>query len=772
MNTPQHDKIVFEVEATRVLEILSREIYDSPLALLRENVQNAYDATLMRCTLEDIPLENLTIDLQVSPGQVVITDEGIGMTEEVLRNNFWKAGSSGKKNDLARRSGVVGTFGIGAMANFGVCKSLRVETRAVESDITLVSSAERAKLSFSKKCIDLEQLTDGRGPGTTLTAELEPTNPVTEEIAKSYLEPYVSYLPVKVLLNGQLISQNSYAHVIAKRENQSCGTMNVKQGSYCAKVEVVLDKAERALVLLTDVTLQGEAVKGDLVLAQGDYTIFGMRSSFGLAPVPSSGYYQLGGFVNLTILQPTAGREALSRESIGHVSVLVSMAEFAITELLAKNDAVDRNTSFQQYVLQKGKVDLAKRVTVFVQPEKKNIALGDILDYSKKRKLYTYSGHDEKILNTFSGPQSCLLQISQSNPRRRLQERYLSQYLRVESVPDQATLIKEYKPTELSLEEASFVARVTATLSEDYLLSDVEITLADISHGVEVMLRKDKRVLRIWLARNGAYVPPVVKMYRTAHEVFGGFVKDFIRNHLYYRLSDHIPSSTREGADALAQLLQKSRELYRYEESELGELEPLLGDWLSGEKSLAQVITTARGASRPWTHTVRRDQVGSLEEALPDVASAPNVADPEAESQVFEAAPAILREDVSCDLKILLAGSKKPQLNNFEMFLGLSDRLMKREGEFFRFPHTTRIIWAGHRIIYIFTDAAGTITLYYDMELRESLEKQEASGGMFPTTTLVTKGRIYVPVPKLLEPAFRITDGAKEFYVRFDTIVS
>jgi molecular chaperone HtpG len=114
---------------------------------------------------------------------------------------------------------------------------------------------------------------------------------------------------------------------------------------------------------------------------------------------------------------------------------------------------------------------------------------------------------------------------------------------------------------------------------------------------------------------------------------------------------------------------------------------------------------------------------------------------------------------------------KRPQLNNFEMFLGLSDRLMKREGEFFRFPHTTRIIWAGHRIIYIFTEAAATITLYYDIELRESLEKQEASGGMFPTT-LVTKGRIYVPVPKLLEPAFRITDGAKEFYVRFDTIVS
>lgn len=36
---------------------------------------------------------------------------------------------------------------------------------------------------------------------------------------------------------------------------------------------------------------------------------------------------------------------------------------------------------------------------------------------------------------------------------------------------------------------------------------------------------------------------------------------------------------------------------------------------------------------------------------------------------------------------------------------------------------------------------------------------------MFPTTTIVTKDRIYVPVPSELESAFKITAGAKEFYV-------
>jgi molecular chaperone HtpG len=41
---------------------------------------------------------------------------------------------------------------------------------------------------------------------------------------------------------------------------------------------------------------------------------------------------------------------------------------------------------------------------------------------------------------------------------------------------------------------------------------------------------------------------------------------------------------------------------------------------------------------------------------------------------------------------------------------------------------------------------------------------------MFPTTTILTRNRIFVPVTKDLEAAFQITDGDKEFYVRFDTI--
>ena len=165
--------IIFQVETTRILRILASEIYDSPLALIRENLQNAYDAVRMRFAPSGTLTEGGRIDIRVSDGEISIADNGIGMSEVVLRENFWKAGSSGKHSDSARRAGVVGTFGIGAMANFGVCSRLTVETRADGSTEVLRSVADRDLLKISEECISLERRSSARDVGTTVTAVLD-----------------------------------------------------------------------------------------------------------------------------------------------------------------------------------------------------------------------------------------------------------------------------------------------------------------------------------------------------------------------------------------------------------------------------------------------------------------------------------------------------------------------------------------------------------------------------------------------------------------------
>ncbi len=121
------ERVPISIEFNRVLETLAREIYDTPLAFVRENVQNAIDA--IRMSRIDEPSLVGRVDVQVSDREVTIRDNGIGMTRLELQHLFWTMGASGKNTPEARRAGCIGTFGIGGFANFGVCSELVVTSK-------------------------------------------------------------------------------------------------------------------------------------------------------------------------------------------------------------------------------------------------------------------------------------------------------------------------------------------------------------------------------------------------------------------------------------------------------------------------------------------------------------------------------------------------------------------------------------------------------------------------------------------------------------------
>lgn len=77
-----------------------------------------------------------------------------------------------------------------------------------------------------------------------------------------------------------------------------------------------------------------------------------------------------------------------------------------------------------------------------------------------------------------------------------------------------------------------------------------------------------------------------------------------------------------------------------------------------------------------------------------------------------------------------------------------------------------------HRIIYIFTLLSGSLTLYYDMELKTKLEKDMTGGKAITTSTIITKNRIFVPIIPEMEEYFDIKEGNRKFVVRFDDIRS
>ena len=198
-------------------------------------------------------------------------------------------------------------------------------------------------------------------------------------------------------------------------------------------------------------------------------------------------------------------------------------------------------------------------------------------------------------------------------------------------------------------------------------------------------------------------------------------------------------------------------------------MEAVLSDYLSGKTSLGEVLRSSVAyRSTAQRQRVASEQVGAVENEIPDIVEGDESTDLEVDGS--EPLPPITRADVATDKKVLLVGAGHAKLNNFRLFLSLSDRLYRLEGDFLRLPHTTRIIWGAHRVIYVFTDPTASLSLYYDIELLEPLETRDTGGRMVPTTTIVTETKMFVPVPRELLPAFAIKKGERSFFVRFDTI--
>lgn len=768
------DGIVFQVETGRVLQILAKEIYDSPLAMLRENLQNAYDAVRERFAPSGTLEQGGRIEIKVEGNEITIADNGVGMDERALRENFWKAGSSGKHSDRARKAGVVGTFGIGAMANFGVCSKLQLVTRCQDCAGALATLAERDNLKIGEECITFEKVESERPIGTTLVATLDSANSIGRERAKSYLAPYVALLPVPIYLDGELISTRSMidALPIPAKSFSPLGNIVLESQGFKARFSVSADPNAQTLVIVSDILISDTTIGGEMALLQGGGQLMGLRSYFGLAPIPVAGNYQFGGFANLPFLQPTAGRDALNRESIDQASVLVALAEKAASQLLAESQLADRSNALLGWIAANGRFDLAQRINILVHPREENVALGDLSAYIGSRNSYQYGSNDRAVIGTFANEDNFVVQLSPNQPRRKVQQQYLTSVVPMKPVPSNAQILKAYAGKDLEIPEASVLFRIASILRDDYLVPDVDVAFAEISHGVTVLAEENGGTVRLFIARGSSSVKPLLEIQAQAYELFAQFMKDYVRVNIYPKIQQYVPSSTKGGVEALRKVLLRSKELYRLEESDRGDLEGVLGDYLAGTSSFPAVLQAARAAARPQTQRVSAEQVGSIEREVPGLVESPVRLDAAVVGQEFMAAPPIIRNGISSSMKILTTDGHYPLLNQFTMLLGLSDRLMKTEADFFMVPHTTRILWGGHRVVYIFTEATERLSLYYDIELRDAIANNKTGGGMFATTTLITKDRIFVPVPEILEPEFQVAKGPREFFVRFDLLTS
>ena len=508
-----------QIDIKKVINLLAKDIYDSPYALLRENLQNAYDAVLMRKQV-DTGYKDYRIDMRIEDRKVIIVDNGIGMTAETVENNFWKAGSSGKNTVEAQKAGVVGTFGIGAMANFGVCDKMEVRTRFYNCTKTVVTSTELEKISLTEECIDTQIIDDATLPiGTTVIATLREGEQITYGGALAYLQPFVQYLPMPVTFNGQLISQKQYLNTIMLNEaNTVSGEKVVAAGLLSYKLQMKAINYNNGLVSVhvTDICKNGEPLQGEIVLRQDMGSIYGLRNGFGLASVPISSNFRWGGVVNMTRLVPTAGRDSLTRESVSMVSEIITSLDNQIVELLANYDICDSNPAFLSYVYvhPDRTMQLGGRLRIQRKPLDDRIQLMTVQPQMANRNVMYYGGHDEKIITTFANENTFLLTLGNDSVRRNIQLRYLNQK-GIPSVPDKVTILHKY----------SFKSVERQSMQKAYIIDNAFLSNRDNALQPENLGWRLENTVAIELLRRQTYADEQLYFLRESNR----YAVDFVR---------------------------------------------------------------------------------------------------------------------------------------------------------------------------------------------------------------------------------------------------
>jgi hypothetical protein len=209
----------------RVIEHLGIDMYQSPVAAIAELVSNAWDADATR-------VEILLPDSLESGAQLVITDNGEGMTFQQCQDRYLKVGYNRRTDRASETTNggrpVMGRKGIGKFAGFGIADLLDLRT----------VSAETGELTVFR--LDVERLTGGdEGAGYA------DTEPMDVEVIK--------YLPPDEKRREQHGTQITLRNLTMKQRPNTDRFRNSM-----ARRFLLLERAEEFQVLVDDVPIAEE----------------------------------------------------------------------------------------------------------------------------------------------------------------------------------------------------------------------------------------------------------------------------------------------------------------------------------------------------------------------------------------------------------------------------------------------------------------------------------------------------------------------------------
>ena len=207
-------KKTFKTETKQLLKLMIHSLYSNREIFLRELVSNASDALdkLRFQALQDANHKNSNKDLKIvvkvdsKKNQIVITDNGIGMSEAEVVDSIGTIARSGTANflenitgDQKKDSQLIGQFGVGFYSTFMVASKVTILTRAASGKDDAVQWQSDGSDSYTLKTIDKE---------TTGTEVIIDLNDDAKEFADKHramhlLKKYSQYINFPLYLEDQ-----------------------------------------------------------------------------------------------------------------------------------------------------------------------------------------------------------------------------------------------------------------------------------------------------------------------------------------------------------------------------------------------------------------------------------------------------------------------------------------------------------------------------------------------------------------------------------------
>ena len=144
MSEANAQKHSFQAEVAQLLHLVTHSLYSNPEIFLRELISNASDACdKLRFEginhpeyYENDPDLHVRVTLDADKKQIIISDNGIGLTEAEAIEHLGTIDKSGTKDFMSKLSGdqksdaqLIGQFGVGFYSGFIVADKITVESR-------------------------------------------------------------------------------------------------------------------------------------------------------------------------------------------------------------------------------------------------------------------------------------------------------------------------------------------------------------------------------------------------------------------------------------------------------------------------------------------------------------------------------------------------------------------------------------------------------------------------------------------------------------------